>query len=248
MLAADQRALAAWFATPGPPAARTDGPGTSHRGASGVPCSTGRWPRSSATCATSTLRGTTASSSRRSRRPLGGRSQGCPRTLPRTVLRPRPDRRPTSPTAARNTDDRRFRPAARASRDADEEPSSRVVGALVCSSAATSGWRPTRAVGCPATPRSAGSRWAAWTPRRHARPSSAAVAARGAAPVTLTAGGKSATIDPGRRRASSVDLDGSIADLAGFSLNPVKVVSHLTGGVDAQPRDRRRRGQAQGSA
>jgi len=56
-----------------------------------------------------------------------------------------------------------------------------------------------------------------------------AVQERSAAPVTLTAGGKSATIAPAEA-GLAIDLDGSIGDLTGFSLNPVKVVGHLTGG------------------
>lgn len=56
------------------------------------------------------------------------------------------------------------------------------------------------------------------------------IAARAAAPVTLTAGEKTTTITPADA-GLSVDLDASIADLTGFSLNPVKVVGHLTGGV-----------------
>lgn len=56
------------------------------------------------------------------------------------------------------------------------------------------------------------------------------VKARTAAPVTLTAGDKKATITPADA-GLSVDLDESVADLTGFSLNPVKVVGHLTGGV-----------------
>lgn len=59
---------------------------------------------------------------------------------------------------------------------------------------------------------------------------SSAVTERGAAPVTLTAGGKSATIAPAEA-GLTIDLDGSISDLTGFSLNPAKVVGHLTGGV-----------------
>lgn len=53
---------------------------------------------------------------------------------------------------------------------------------------------------------------------------------RAAAPVTLTAGGKETTINPSEA-GLAVDLDGSIADLTGFSLNPVKVIGHLMGGV-----------------
>lgn len=56
------------------------------------------------------------------------------------------------------------------------------------------------------------------------------VAERSAAPVALTAGGKTATIDPAEA-GLEVDLDESIADLTGFSLNPVNVIGHLTGGV-----------------
>ena len=52
---------------------------------------------------------------------------------------------------------------------------------------------------------------------------------RSAAPVTLTAGDKTTTIAPDAA-GLSVDLDASISDLTGFSLNPVKVLGHLTGG------------------
>lgn len=55
-------------------------------------------------------------------------------------------------------------------------------------------------------------------------------AASAAAAVTLTAGGRTATISPADA-GLSIDLDESVADLTGFSLNPVKVVGHLTGGV-----------------
>lgn len=58
----------------------------------------------------------------------------------------------------------------------------------------------------------------------------AAVTERGAAPVTLTAGSKSATIAPADA-GLAVDVDASVRDLTGFSLNPAKVVGHLTGGV-----------------
>ena len=54
---------------------------------------------------------------------------------------------------------------------------------------------------------------------------------RAATPVTLTAGGKEATFSPAEA-GLEVDLDASVADLTGFSLNPVKVVRHLTGGSD----------------
>ncbi|CAN7159754.1 VanW family protein [Knoellia sp. LjRoot47] len=54
---------------------------------------------------------------------------------------------------------------------------------------------------------------------------------RAAAPVTLTAGDKKATFAPADA-GLEVDLDQSVADLTGFSLNPVKVVGHLTGGSD----------------
>ncbi|WP_050766591.1 VanW family protein [Janibacter sp. HTCC2649] len=57
-----------------------------------------------------------------------------------------------------------------------------------------------------------------------------AVAQRGSAPVALTAGGKSATIAPAEA-GLAIDLDASVEDLTGFSLNPVKLVSHLTGGA-----------------
>lgn len=50
-----------------------------------------------------------------------------------------------------------------------------------------------------------------------------------ATPVKLTAGDKSATIAPAEA-GLSIDLDGSIGELTGFSLNPVKVLGHLTGG------------------
>lgn len=58
----------------------------------------------------------------------------------------------------------------------------------------------------------------------------AGVTERAAKPLTLTAGGRTATITPADA-GLSVDLDESIADLTGFSLNPVKVIGHLTGGV-----------------
>lgn len=51
-----------------------------------------------------------------------------------------------------------------------------------------------------------------------------------ATPVTLTAGDKSASITP-KDGGLSVDLDKSVEDLTGFSLNPVKVFGHLTGGL-----------------
>ncbi|WP_353952949.1 VanW family protein [Knoellia sp. S7-12] len=57
----------------------------------------------------------------------------------------------------------------------------------------------------------------------------AAVKERGDTPVTLTAGGKSATIVPAEA-GLAIDLDASIGDLTGFSLNPAKVIGHLTGG------------------
>ncbi|MFC7489664.1 MULTISPECIES: VanW family protein [unclassified Knoellia] len=57
-----------------------------------------------------------------------------------------------------------------------------------------------------------------------------AVAERGATPVTLTAGGRSATLAPADA-GLSIDIDTSIGNLSGFSLNPADVVSHLTGGV-----------------
>lgn len=57
-----------------------------------------------------------------------------------------------------------------------------------------------------------------------------AVTERGSAPVTLTAGAKSATIAPADA-GLVIDLDASVRDLTGFSLNPAKVISHLTGGV-----------------
>ncbi|MFC7487643.1 VanW family protein [Knoellia sp. CPCC 206453] len=56
------------------------------------------------------------------------------------------------------------------------------------------------------------------------------VADRGSEPVTLTAGGKSATIAPADA-GLAIDLDGSVEDLTGFSLNPVKLFHHLTGGA-----------------
>ena len=56
------------------------------------------------------------------------------------------------------------------------------------------------------------------------------IAARVAAPVTLSAGGRTATITPAEAGLTA-DLDESVADLTGFSLNPVKVIGHLTGGV-----------------
>ena len=54
---------------------------------------------------------------------------------------------------------------------------------------------------------------------------------RTAKPVTLTAGDRKATITPAEA-GLAVDLDESVADLTGFSLNPVKLLGHLTGGVD----------------
>lgn len=51
-----------------------------------------------------------------------------------------------------------------------------------------------------------------------------------AAPVTITAGDRTTTISPAEA-GLAVDLDTSIEDLTGFSLNPVKVIGHLTGGV-----------------
>lgn len=57
------------------------------------------------------------------------------------------------------------------------------------------------------------------------------IAERAEAPVTLTAGDNEATISPAEA-GLEVDLDESIADLTGFSLNPVKVIGHLTGGVE----------------
>lgn len=56
-----------------------------------------------------------------------------------------------------------------------------------------------------------------------------AVKERSATPVTLTAGDKSATIAPADA-GLAIDLDGSIGEMTGFSLNPAKVISHLTGG------------------
>jgi vancomycin resistance protein YoaR len=58
----------------------------------------------------------------------------------------------------------------------------------------------------------------------------AGVAERGSEPVTLTAGGKSATIAPADA-GLAIDLDGSVEDLTGFSLNPVRLFGHLTGGA-----------------
>ncbi|KGN33949.1 hypothetical protein N802_07580 [Knoellia sinensis KCTC 19936] len=58
----------------------------------------------------------------------------------------------------------------------------------------------------------------------------AGVKDRGAAPVTLTAHDKTTTINPAEA-GLSIDLDTSIEDLTSFSLNPVKVFGHLTGGV-----------------
>jgi vancomycin resistance protein YoaR len=57
----------------------------------------------------------------------------------------------------------------------------------------------------------------------------AGVEERSAAPLTLTAGDKSTTIAP-EQAGLSIDLDASIRDLTGFSLNPVNVLGHLTGG------------------
>jgi vancomycin resistance protein YoaR len=54
---------------------------------------------------------------------------------------------------------------------------------------------------------------------------------RAAAPIELTAGEKKASIDP-KEAGLTVDLDESVAELTGFSLNPVKVIGHLTGGVE----------------
>lgn len=59
----------------------------------------------------------------------------------------------------------------------------------------------------------------------------AGIAERSVAPVKLTAGDKSTTIAPADA-GLAVDLDGSIGELTGFSLNPVKVLGHLTGGGD----------------
>lgn len=59
---------------------------------------------------------------------------------------------------------------------------------------------------------------------------SAAVAERSSAPVTLTAGGRSATIAPADA-GLSIDLDTSIGTISGFSLDPATVVAHLAGGV-----------------
>ncbi len=70
----------------------------------------------------------------------------------------------------------------------------------------------------------------AWSRRQRARRSRQRVAQRGSAPVTLTAGGKSATIAPAEA-GLAIDLDGSVEDLTGFSLNPAKLFSHLTGGA-----------------
>lgn len=53
---------------------------------------------------------------------------------------------------------------------------------------------------------------------------------RASAPVTLTAGDKTTTFSPAEA-GLEVDLDTSISNLTGFSLNPVKVIGHLTGGV-----------------
>lgn len=53
---------------------------------------------------------------------------------------------------------------------------------------------------------------------------------RSKAPVAVTAGGKTATFTPAEA-GLAVDLDESIADLTGFSLNPVNVIGRLTGGV-----------------
>lgn len=58
----------------------------------------------------------------------------------------------------------------------------------------------------------------------------AAVSERGSVPVALTAGGKSATIAPADA-GLAIDVDASVRDLTGFSLNPAKVIGHLTGGV-----------------
>ena len=57
----------------------------------------------------------------------------------------------------------------------------------------------------------------------------AGVEERSSAPVTLNAGEKSAKINP-EQAGLSVDLDASVRDLTGFTLNPVKVLGHLTGG------------------
>ena len=120
-----------------------------------------------------------------------------------------------------------------------------IFGALGCSSPATSGRPPGRAGGCQRHHRRRG------PGRRHAagRCARAALAKgvqkRAAAPVTLTAGGRTATITPAEA-GLEVDLDESIADLTGFSLNPVKVVGHLTGGASRSLRTDSRRGQAHG--
>lgn len=50
-----------------------------------------------------------------------------------------------------------------------------------------------------------------------------------AAPVSLTAGDRKTTINP-TEAGLTVNLDESVADLTGFSLNPVKVIGALTGG------------------
>ncbi|KGN39631.1 VanW family protein [Knoellia subterranea] len=57
-----------------------------------------------------------------------------------------------------------------------------------------------------------------------------AVAEKDKAPVTLTAGDKSTTITPADA-GLRIDVDASIGELTGFSLNPAKVIGHLTGGV-----------------
>lgn len=52
-------------------------------------------------------------------------------------------------------------------------------------------------------------------------------------PVKLTAGGRSATLAPADS-GLGIDVDGSIGELTGFSLNPADVIGHLTGG-DSRP-------------
>lgn len=68
------------------------------------------------------------------------------------------------------------------------------------------------------------------TPEKARSTLAAAAKEQSAVPVTLTAGDKSATIAP-EDAGLSIDLDESVDDLTGFSLNPVKVVGHLTGGL-----------------